>query len=281
MFVRLDLSDREAVRDLFENAAFDGVFHLAAQSGVRYSLENPHAYVDSNRVAFINILEGCRRSQFGRLVYTSSSSVYGDNAKLPFAVGDPVDHPVSLYAATKRSNELFAYTYCHLYGMDITGLRLFTVYGPWGRPDMAVYKFTRAMLSGLPIDVFNYGRMRRDFTYIDDIITGIIQAGRQQIKQDNGDRHTVQCRLYNLGNNQPVELTELISTLEEFLGVKALLRFHEQQPGEVLTTYADITASNRDLNFKPRTSLRDGIERFVAWYRDYHREPCLNDRSRS
>jgi UDP-glucuronate 4-epimerase len=160
--------------------------------------------------------------------------------------------------------------------MNITGLRLFTVYGPWGRPDMAVYKFTRAMLSGLPIDVFNHGRMRRDFTYIDDIITGIIQAGRQEIKRYNGDRHTVQCRLYNLGNNQPVELTELITTLEEFLGVKAILRFQEQQPGEVLTTYADITASTRDLDFQPRTSLREGVERFVAWYRDYHREPSEN-----
>jgi UDP-glucuronate 4-epimerase len=274
MFARLDLSDREAVQDLFENAQFDCVFHLAAQAGVRYSLENPHAYVDSNLVAFINVLEGCRQSQFGHLVYSSSSSVYGDNTKLPFAVGDPVDHPVSLYAATKRSNELFAHAYSHLYGMKVTGLRLFTVYGPWGRPDMAVYKFTRAMLSGLPIDVFNHGRMRRDFTYIDDVVAGIVQAGRQASKRDNGNGAPFPCKLYNLGNNQPVELTELISTLEECLGVKALLRFHEMQPGEVLETYADISASTRDLDFNPRTPLREGVKRFVAWYRDYHRDLC-------
>jgi UDP-glucuronate 4-epimerase len=267
------------VEDLFENAQFDGVFHLAAQAGVRYSLQNPHAYVDNNLVAFINVLEGCRRSQLNHLIYASSSSVYGDNTKLPFAVDDPVDHPVSLYAATKRSNELFAYTYSHLYGLRITGLRFFTVYGPWGRPDMAVYKFTRAMLSGLPIDVFNHGRMRRDFTYIDDVVAGIVQAERQASKPQNGHQSSAACRLYNLGNNHPVELEELISTLEECLGVKAQLRYHDKQPGEVLETYADISASTRDLDFNPRTSLREGVERFVEWYREYHHEPSSKSKS--
>lgn len=273
MFIRLDLSERRAVEELFENAQFDGVFHMAAQAGVRYSLENPHAYVDSNLVAFVNILEGCRLSHLNRLIYASSSSVYGDNAKLPFSVDDSVDRPISLYAATKRSNELLAYAYSHLYGMRITGLRFFTVYGPWGRPDMAVYKFTRAMLSGLPIDLFNHGQMKRDFTYIDDIIAGIIQAERQAKNAADSVSSESRCRLYNLGNNRPVQLESLIATLEECLGVKAQLRYSDQQPGEVRETYADITSSSRELNFAPRISLREGIERFVDWYRDYHREP--------
>ena len=273
MFLRLDLSDRDAVAALFGNAHFDGVFHLAAQAGVRNSMDNPHAYVDSNLVAFVNVLEGCRHNPPQHLIYASSSSVYGDNTKLPFDVIDPVDHPISLYAATKRSNELFAHTYSHLYGLQITGLRLFTVYGPWGRPDMAVYKFTRAMLAGEPIDVFNHGRMRRDFTYIDDVIAGMLQAQRRPPKKKNGVPTSPACRLYNLGNNRPVELSELISTLEECLGVKAKLRYHGMQPGDVLETYADIEASARDLNFRPRTALRQGIERFVEWYQDYHRAP--------
>jgi UDP-glucuronate 4-epimerase len=271
MFLRLDLSDRDAVAALFDNAHFDAVFHLAAQAGVRNSIENPHTYVDSNVVAFINVIEGCRRNLPQHLIYASSSSVYGDNTKIPFDVNDAVDHPISLYAATKRSNELFAYTYSHLYGLQATGLRLFTVYGPWGRPDMAIYKFTRAMLAGEPIDVFNHGHMRRDFTYVDDVVAGIVQAMLPPSKSKAARPTAPASRLYNLGNNRPVELRDLIATLEECLGIKAILRYHGMQPGDVLETYADIDASTRDLNFKPRTSLRRGIERFVEWYRDYHR----------
>ena len=270
MFLRLDLSERDAVAALFDNAHFDIVIHLAAQAGVRNSIENPHAYVDSNLVAFINVLEGCRRNQPQQLIYASSSSVYGDNSKLPFAIDDPADQPISLYAATKRSNELFAYTYSHLYDLRITGLRLFTVYGPWGRPDMAIYKFTKAMLAGEPIDVFNHGQMRRDFTYVDDVVGGILQSMLRPPIPSHAAPNCPGSRLYNLGNNRPVELRELIATLEECLGIKANLRYHGMQPGDVHETYADIDASIRDLNFKPRTSLRQGIERFVEWYRDYH-----------
>jgi UDP-glucuronate 4-epimerase len=272
MFVRLDLSDRAVTKALFDGGHFDGVFHLAAQAGVRYSLENPDAFVDSNLVAFINVLEGCRRNAIPYLIYASSSSVYGDNRKLPFNVHDPVDHPASLYAATKRSNELFAYTYSRLYGLQITGLRLFTVYGPWGRPDMAVYKFTRAMLAGEPIDVFNRGQMRRDYTFVDDVVAGIMQAECRLRRANNSGQAPTLSDLYNLGNNRPVELAELISTLEELLGVKANVRYHGLQPGEVVDTYADIDASVRDLKFEPRTTLRQGIERFVEWYREYHRD---------
>jgi len=273
VFLRLDLSNRDAVAALFRNAHVDAVYHLAAQAGVRYSLENPHAYVDSNLVAFMNVLEGCRHNQTRHLIYASSSSVYGDNTKLPFAVTDAVDQPISLYAATKRSNELFAYAYSHLYNLPITGLRLFTVYGPWGRPDMAVYKFTRAILAGEPIDVFNHGDMRRDFTYVDDVIAGMLQAERRLPKPKKGAKGPPPCRLYNLGNNRPVELRSLITTLEECLGVKAQLRLHGMQPGDVLETYADVEASARDLNFRPRTTLRAGLERFVRWYLDYHGVP--------
>jgi UDP-glucuronate 4-epimerase len=261
MFVRMDLSDREGVAQLFRN--------LAAQAGVRYSLQNPHACVDSNIVAFMNMLEGCRHNPPDHLIFGSSSSVYGANKKVPFDVKDPVEQPVSVYAATKRANELFGYTYSHLYGLRITGLRFFTVYGPWGRPDMAIYRFTRAMLAGEPIDVFNHGKMRRDFTYVDDVVAGILLAQNSDAAA-TGPK-TKAYRLYNIGNNQPVALTELIRILQDCLGVKAQLRYHEMQPGDVLETFADIDASTRDLDFKPRTSLRDGIERFVAWYRDYHR----------
>jgi UDP-glucuronate 4-epimerase len=272
MFVRLDLSDRLATAALFGGAHLDGVFHFAAQAGVRYSLENPHAYVDSNIVAFINVLEGCRRNDIPRLVFASSSSVYGDNRKLPFSVTDPVDQPASLYAATKRSNELFAYTYSRLYGLQITGLRLFTVYGPWGRPDMAVYKFTRAMLAGEPIIVFNRGQMRRDFTYVDDVVAGIVEAECRLRRIDSGSQSANPCALYNLGNNRPILLPEIISTLEECLGVKANVHYKGLQPGEVVDTHADIDASMRDLNFEPQTTLRQGLERFVEWYREYHRD---------
>jgi UDP-glucuronate 4-epimerase len=272
-FQEIDLSDRDAVAKFFDRQAFESVFHMAAQAGVRYSLENPHAYVDSNLVAFVNVLEGCRRKSSCPLVYASSSSVYGDNSKIPFAVDDPVDHPVSLYAATKRANELFAYTYSHLYGLRTTGLRLFTVYGPWGRPDMAIYKFTRAMLAGEPIDVFNHGKMRRDFTYVDDVVEGIVQAQRRLVSQNDDASTTPPWQLYNLGNNQPVELRTLIATLEDCLEVKAKLNYCDMQPGDVLETYADIDASTRDLGFRPHTTLRQGLERFVAWYRQYHNQP--------
>jgi UDP-glucuronate 4-epimerase len=272
-FLELDLSDRDAAGALFDQQAFESVFHMAAQAGVRYSLENPHAYVDSNLVAFVNVLEGCRRKSSCPLVYASSSSVYGDNSKIPFSIDDPVDHPVSLYAATKRANELFASTYGHLYRLRTTGLRLFTVYGPWGRPDMAIYKFTRAMLAGEPIDVFNHGQMRRDFTYVDDVVDGIVQAQRRLTGQEDTANTTPTSHLYNLGNNQPVELRTLISTLEECLEVKAKLNYCEMQPGDVLETYADIDSSTRDLDFRPHTTLRQGLERFVAWYRQYHSQP--------
>jgi UDP-glucuronate 4-epimerase len=270
LFGRLDLSDRVAVAQLFSDARFDVIYHMAAQAGIRYSMENPYAYIDSNVVAFVNILECCRHNPPDHFVYASSSSVYGANKKVPFAVDDPVEQPMSLYAATKRSNELFAYAYSHLYGLKITGLRFFTVYGPWGRPDMAVYKFTRAMLAGEPIDVYNHGDMRRDFTYIDDVIAGILQVGRRS-GGSNGSDTNKKCRLYNIGSNHPIDLRELITTLEECLGVKAKLRYHAMQPGEVPETYADIDASKRDLNFKPSTALRRGVEKFVEWYRDYHR----------
>jgi UDP-glucuronate 4-epimerase len=272
-FQQLDLSERLGVAALFERTTFESVFHMAAQAGVRYSLENPHAYVDSNLVAFVNVLEGCRRNSSCPLVYASSSSVYGDNSKIPFSVDDPVDHPVSLYAATKRANELFAHTYSHLYGLRTSGLRLFTVYGPWGRPDMAIYKFTRAMLAGEPIDVFNHGQMRRDFTYVDDVVDGIVEAERRLASPVDSANTSPAFQLYNLGNNQPVELRTLITTLEDCLGVKARLKYCEMQPGDVLETFADIDASTRDLGFRPHTSLRQGLERFVAWYRQYHNRP--------
>jgi UDP-glucuronate 4-epimerase len=275
-FLELDLSDRDAVSTLFDRQAFESVFHMAAQAGVRYSLEHPHAYVDSNLVAFVNVLEGCRQKSSCPLVYASSSSVYGDNSKTPFSVDDPVDHPVSLYAATKRANELFAYTYSHLYGLRTTGLRLFTVYGPWGRPDMAIYKFTRAMLAGEPIDVFNHGRMRRDFTYIDDVVDGIVQAERRLSSPVDAAATTPAWHLYNLGNNQPVELRTLIAALEECLGVRAKLNFCDMQPGDVLETFADVDSSTRDLDFRPHTTLRQGLEQFVAWYRQYHNQPLTS-----
>jgi UDP-glucuronate 4-epimerase len=269
LFLRLDLSDRDAVAGLFRDAHFDAVFHLAAQAGVRYSLVNPHAYVDSNLTAFVNILEGCRRAPDKHLLYASSSSVYGLNQKLPFSVDDPVDQPVSLYAATKRANELLAFSYSHLYGLRTTGLRFFTVYGPWGRPDMAVHKFTQAILAGDPIDLFNHGRMQRDFTYVDDVVTGILQAARRSTTSDDNARGAGN-RIYNIGSSQPVDLSELVSTLETCLGVEARLRYLPLQPGDVLDTYADIETSRRDFNYRPRTTLRQGLGRFVEWYRGYY-----------
>ena len=276
-FVRLDLADRSAMAELFASEKFERVVNLAAQAGVRYSLQNPHAYVDSNLVGFLNILEGCRHNDVEHLVYASSSSVYGANTRMPFSVHDNVDHPVSLYAASKKANELMAHTYAHLYGLPVTGLRFFTVYGPWGRPDMALFLFTRAILEGRPIDVFNHGHMRRDFTFIDDIVEGVVRtldhaaAPNPQWHGDYPDPGTSAApyRLYNIGNNNPVELLYLIEVLENALGRKAEKNYLPMQPGDVPATYADVDDLSRDVGFRPATSIEEGVARFVAWYRDY------------
>lgn len=277
-FVRLDLSDRTGMEELFAAHRFDAVVHLAAQAGVRYSIKNPHVYIDSNLVGFINILEGCRHCGVGHLVYASTSSVYGANTKMPFSVHDNVDHPVSLYAATKKANELMAHSYSHLYRLPVTGLRFFTVYGPWGRPDMALFLFTKAILAGEPIDVFNHGRMQRDFTYIDDIVEGVVRvmdrpaAPNPIWSGESPDPGTSAApyRLYNIGNNQPVELMHLISTLEQCLGTEARKRMLDLQPGDVPATYADVDDLIADVGFKPATSIEEGVARFVVWYRKYY-----------
>ena len=277
-FHLLDLADREGIPKLFAQSSFDKVVNLAAQGGVRYSLKNPHAYVDSNLVGFVNILEGCRHTNVQHLVFASSSSVYGANTKTPFSVHDNVDHPVSLYAATKKANELMAHTYSSLYGLPASGLRFFTVYGPWGRPDMALFLFTKAILARQPIDVFNYGKMKRDFTYIDDILEGVIRVV-DQVAQSNPhwsgnapDPATSYApyKNYNIGNNQPIELMHFIATLENCLGMKAEKNLLPIQPGDVLATYADVDALVTDVGFKPNTSIEVGIERFVKWYRSYY-----------
>jgi len=276
-FVRLDLADRSAMAELFASEKFDRVVNLAAQAGVRYSLQNPHAYVDSNLVGFLNVLEGCRHNGVEHLVYASSSSVYGASTRMPFSVHDNVDHPVSLYAASKKANELMAHTYAHLYGLPVTGLRFFTVYGPWGRPDMALFLFTRAILEGRPIDVFNHGHMRRDFTFIDDIVEGVVRtldhtaAPNPQWNGNHPDPGTSAApyRLYNIGNNNPVELLHLIEVLENALGRKADKNYLPMQPGDVPATYADVDDLSRDVGFRPATSIEEGVARFVAWYRDY------------
>jgi UDP-glucuronate 4-epimerase len=278
-FVKLELADRQGMADLFAAEKFDKVVNLAAQAGVRYSLQNPHAYVDSNVVGFVNILEGCRHNGVKHLVYASSSSVYGANTSMPFSVHHNVDHPVSLYAATKKANELMAHTYAHLYRLPCTGLRFFTVYGPWGRPDMALFLFTRAILEGRPIDVFNYGKMRRDFTFVDDIVEGVIRVTDNIATANpawNGDvpdpgTSAAPYRLYNIGNNNPVELMYLIETLEKALGKTAEKNLMPIQPGDVPATYADVEALTADVGFKPDTSIEVGVERFVEWYRDYYR----------
>jgi len=278
IFEKLDLADRGTTAALFEAERFDIVVHLAAQAGVRYSLENPHAYVDSNLVAFTNVLEGCRHTGVNHLVYASSSSVYGANTTMPFSVHHNVDHPVSLYAATKKANELMAHTYSHLYRLPTTGLRFFTVYGPWGRPDMALFLFTKAILAERPIDVFNHGKMRRDFTYIDDIVDGVIRTMDRIPQPDpqwSGDRpdsgtSNAPYKLYNIGNNQPVELMHLIETLENCLGKKARKNMLPMQPGDVSATYADVDDLVRDVGFKPATPIEEGVARFVEWYREYH-----------
>lgn len=277
-FVRGALEDRTLLEQLFQAGQFDYVINLAAQAGVRYSLQNPYAYIDSNISGFMNILEGCRRTNVKHLVYASSSSVYGANAMVPFSEHHSVDHPVSLYAATKRSNELMAHTYSHLFTLPVTGLRFFTVYGPWGRPDMACFTFTKAILEGRPIDVFNHGRMQRDFTYIDDIIEGIVRVMDHIPRPDpfwNAEMpdpatSSAPYRVYNIGNNQPVELGRFIELLEECLGKKAEKNLLPMQPGEVLVTYADVADLVDAVGFRPDTIIEDGIARFVDWYRDYY-----------
>lgn len=277
-FHEVDLVDRDAIDALFRRHGFGVVLHMAAQSGVRYSLRNPHAYVHSNLAGFLNVLEACRATGVGHLVYASSSSVYGANTRMPFSVHDNVDHPVSLYAASKKANELMAHSYSHLYGLPTTGLRFFTVYGPWGRPDMALYLFTEAILAGRPIDVYNHGRMQRDFTYIDDIVQGVLRTADRPAQPnprwsgDDPDPGTSRApyRLYNIGNNQPVELMELIEALERALGTTAQKNLLPMQPGDVPATFADVDDLVRDIDFQPRTPIARGVERFVAWYLEYH-----------
>jgi UDP-glucuronate 4-epimerase len=277
-FVKGSLEDRGAVADLFSTHRPDRVVNLAAQAGVRYSIEDPHAYIDSNLVGFLNILEGCRATGVEHLVYASSSSVYGANTKLPFSVADSVDHPVSLYAATKKANELMAHTYSHLFGLPTTGLRFFTVYGPWGRPDMALFLFTKAILAGEPIRIFNHGRMRRDFTYIDDIVEGVIRvldrpaAPDPTFDPDDPDPSTSSSpyRVFNIGNDQPTELLRYVEVLEEALGVKALRQLEDIQPGDVPATWADVDALRDAVGFAPATPVEEGVRRFVAWYREFY-----------
>jgi len=270
-FVKLDLADRVGMASLFEAETFDAVIHLAAQPGVRYSLKNPHAYVDSNLVGFVNVLEGCRHAKVPHLVYASSSSVYGANKEVPFSTDQRVDHPISLYAATKKANELMAHTYSHLFGLPTTGLRFFTVYGPWGRPDMSPMIFTKAIVEGTPIDVFNHGRMLRDFTYVDDIVEGILRVvERIPDACETGARYKV----YNIGNDRPVELGRYIEVIEAALGRKAVKRYLPLQPGDVLATHADVGELARDVGFRPSTPLEEGIAKFVAWYRDYYGVPA-------
>ncbi|MFO7750933.1 MAG: NAD-dependent epimerase [Desulfobacteraceae bacterium] len=272
-FKTMDIASRTEVAELFNQDRFDVVVNLAAQAGVRYSLDNPGAYVDSNLTGFANILEGCRHARPDHLVYASSSSVYGGNRKMPFSVKDGVDHPVSLYAATKKSNELMAHAYSHLYALPVTGLRFFTVYGPFGRPDMAYFKFTKAILENNAIDVYNNGNMKRDFTYIDDIVNGVVKvmgnppvAGQDQIETGTKAPY----RLYNIGNNQPVSLMTFIETLEGLLGKKAVKNMLPMQPGDVPATYADISSLTADTGFTPETSLEEGLENFVQWYKSYY-----------
>ena len=277
--VRADIADRAAMDKVFAEYRPQRVVNLAAQAGVRYSLENPHAYVETNLVGFANILEGCRHHGVEHLVYASSSSVYGANTHMPFSVHDNVDHPVSLYAASKKANELMAHTYSHLYGLPTTGLRFFTVYGPWGRPDMALFLFTRKILAGEPIDVFNYGKHRRDFTYIDDIVEGVIRTldhvarPNPEWSGDAPDSATSRApyRLYNIGNNQPVELMHYIEVLEKQLGREAEKNMLPLQPGDVPDTYADVSDLVADVGYQPATSVEDGVGRFVEWYKDYYR----------
>lgn len=277
-FIEMDISDRDAMKTLFEEQQFQRVFNSAAQAGVRYSLENPHAYVDSNLVGFVNVLEGCRQTKVEHLAYASSSSVYGANTNMPFSVHDNVDHQVSLYAATKKSNELMAHTYSHLYNIPTTGLRFFTVYGPWGRPDMSPSLFTGAILRGEPINVFNEGKMKRDFTYIDDIVEGVVRVidkvaePNPDYDNNNSDPATsfAPYRVYNIGNNDVVQLMDFIETIENAVGKKAEKNMMGMQDGDVVATYANIDALVDAVGFKPATPLKEGIQKFVDWYKEYH-----------
>ncbi|NKE95341.1 NAD-dependent epimerase [Pantoea agglomerans] len=278
-FIEMDLADRDAMASLFEQQKFQRVIHLGAQAGVRYSIENPHAYADSNLTGHLNILEGCRHHKIEHLLYASSSSVYGLNRKMPFSTEDSVDHPVSLYAATKKANELMSHTYSHLYQLPTTGLRFFTVYGPWGRPDMALFKFTRAMIAGEAIDVYNQGQMKRDFTYIDDIAEAIVRL--QDVIPQQDDNWTVETgspatssapyRVYNIGNSQPVTLMNYIEAIEKALGITARKNLMPMQPGDVLETSADTEALFKAIGFKPQTGVEEGVKNFVDWYRDFYR----------
>jgi UDP-glucuronate 4-epimerase len=276
--LRVDITDRSAIKQVFVEHKPQGVINLAAQAGVRYSIENPLAYVDSNIVGFAHILEGCRHNKVDHLVYASSSSVYGGNTTMPFSVHDNVDHPLSIYAASKKANELMAHTYSHLYDLATTGLRFFTVYGPWGRPDMALFKFTKAILADEPIPVFNYGKHRRDFTYIDDIVEGVIRvldqpaASNTEWSGDQPDSGTSNApwRVYNIGNNNPVELMDYIDALEKALGETAKKEFLPLQPGDVPDTYADVQDLVKQFNYKPSTSIEEGITNFISWHHDYY-----------
>ncbi|HCV65918.1 NAD-dependent epimerase [Serratia proteamaculans] len=278
-FIKLDLADREGMAQLFAEHQFQRVIHLGAQAGVRYSLENPLAYADSNLIGHLNVLEGCRHNKVEHLLYASSSSVYGLNRKLPFATEDSVDHPISLYAATKKANELMSHSYSHLYGLPTTGLRFFTVYGPWGRPDMALFKFTKAILAGESIDVYNHGEMHRDFTYIDDIAESIVrlQAVIPQanaawtVEQGSPATSSAPYHVYNIGNSSPVKLMEYISALEQALGIEARKNMLPMQPGDVLDTSADTAELYRVIGFKPETSVEEGVKRFVEWYKSFYK----------
>jgi UDP-glucuronate 4-epimerase len=278
-FHKLDLADRKAVETIFRDGDFGPVVHLAAQAGVRYSLQNPHAYLDANLAGFLNVLEGCRHRNTGHLVFASSSSVYGSNTRLPFSVHDNVDHPISLYAASKKANELMAHAYSHLYGLPATGLRFFTVYGPWGRPDMAMFIFAKAITEGQPIRLFNHGRMRRDFTYVDDVVESVerlIEKAPERTDAVPGREFdpassTAPWRIYNIGNNRTVEISRVVELLEQEFGRKARIELAPLQPGDVPETCADVDDLMRDVGFRPSTPIEDGIRNFAAWYRDYHR----------
>ena len=277
-FIKLNLEDRAAIEELFEREKFDKVCNLAAQAGVRYSLTNPYAYIDSNIVGFINLLEACRHNNVKHLAYASSSSVYGLNETMPFSTHDNVDHPISLYAASKKSNELMAHTYSHLYGLPTTGLRFFTVYGPWGRPDMALFLFTKAILEDKPIDVFNYGDMQRDFTYVDDIVEGLVRVIDNPPKgnPDWSGKHPdpgsskAPYKIYNIGNNNPVKLMDFIEAIEKAIGKEAKKNLLPIQPGDVPATYADVSDLIEDLGYKPATPIKEGIENFVKWYKEFY-----------
>jgi UDP-glucuronate 4-epimerase len=268
-FQQIDLADRTSMSQLFANHRFAVVIHLAAQAGVRYSIDHPHAYADANLEGFVNVLEGCRHHGCGHLIYASSSSVYGANTKLPFSVADKTDHPISLYAATKKANELMAHSYSHLYRIPTTGLRFFTVYGPWGRPDMAIFLFTKAIMEGTPIKLFNHGKMQRDFTYIDDVTRGILRLIDHAPPGDPGEGRSAPARIYNIGNNRPEDVMHVVAVLEKELGREAVKQLLPMQPGDVLATFADIDDLTRDVGFRPQTSIEDGIRSFVAWYREH------------